>query len=139
MKRQVFILFFLVLGILFIIKGNSSSQPQESQEIPYQGVTLSFTYSDQIPHDYKPQSVLLPHTKNATQHKTSIAKQPILPSSDSCKENGGFYRAEFHECERLSQTWCDQNNGTYTPCASVCRHQPETIVCTRQCVKVCQL
>jgi hypothetical protein len=54
-----------------------------------------------------------------------------------CVDAGGKYLLLFNECENISSETCTTLGGTFNECASACRHAPEAVVCTAQCVPVC--
>jgi hypothetical protein len=70
---------------------------------------------------------------------------PTLKSENSaatekvCTDAGGKYLALFNECENVSSAACTAMGGAYNECASACRHAPEAVMCTAQCVPVCSL
>jgi len=72
------------------------------------------------------------NTEINTTEETNINLQEI------CETNSGNWIEEYNECEYLSEELCTELNGTYTDCASACRHidDPE-VMCTMQCVLVC--
>jgi hypothetical protein len=55
----------------------------------------------------------------------------------ACVDAGGKYLAAFKECENVSEASCKAMSGSYNECASACRHLPESVMCTAQCVPVC--
>jgi len=55
-----------------------------------------------------------------------------------CPANNGRWLEEYKECERFSEELCDWAEGEYYPCESACRHNPEAVMCTTQCVEVCK-
>ena len=55
----------------------------------------------------------------------------------ACTDAGGKYLALFKECENVSSAACTALGGTFDECASACRHAPEAVMCTAQCVPVC--
>lgn len=57
----------------------------------------------------------------------------------TCTDSGGTYLALFNECENVSSEACTAMGGTFDECASACRHAPEAVMCTAQCVPVCSL
>lgn len=57
--------------------------------------------------------------------------------SISCEENNGRWLLEHNECEYISMQWCKENKGQFKGCTSACRHQPDAMICTKQCVPVC--
>lgn len=73
------------------------------------------------------------------------AGTPPLKAEDStriekaCTDAGGKYLAPFSECEDVSSAACTAMGGAYNECASACRHEPEGVMCTAQCVPVCSL
>jgi hypothetical protein len=54
-----------------------------------------------------------------------------------CSDAGGKYLPLFNECENISSAACTTLGGTFDECASACRHAPEAVMCTAQCVPVC--
>jgi len=58
--------------------------------------------------------------------------------SRECVVNNGIWLAKFNECEiGLTESSCRKDGGTFNSCASACRHNPSSGVCTLQCVSVC--
>jgi hypothetical protein len=55
----------------------------------------------------------------------------------ACVDAGGVYIAEHVECELISEAACADMGGTFDECASACRHEPEDVVCTANCVPLC--
>ncbi|UCG24642.1 MAG: hypothetical protein JSW55_01165 [Chloroflexota bacterium] len=55
----------------------------------------------------------------------------------ACVDEGGIFIAEHNECEDISEDACTELGGEYDSCASACRHEPEDMICTAQCVLVC--
>lgn len=54
-----------------------------------------------------------------------------------CSASEGIWSEEFQECVNVSKEWCEQNLGSYNECASACRHDSESSICTMQCVPLC--
>jgi len=54
-----------------------------------------------------------------------------------CNEGGGTWLTAYNECEGLDKQTCTELGGKYEPCASACRHKPDTEVCIQICVEVC--
>jgi hypothetical protein len=42
-----------------------------------------------------------------------------------------------NECEGISQDLCNELGGNFDSCASACRNNPDSDICTMQCVIVC--
>ena len=61
----------------------------------------------------------------------------VAGAGQACADAGGTYLAAFDECEDVSQASCTEMGGSFDECASACRHLPETVMCTSQCVPVC--
>jgi hypothetical protein len=57
----------------------------------------------------------------------------------ACADAGGKYLALFNECENVSESSCKTMGGSFDDCGSACRHLPESVMCTAQCVPVCSL
>jgi hypothetical protein len=55
----------------------------------------------------------------------------------ACVDAGGKYLDPFNECENVSAASCKAMGGSFDECASGCRHLPESVMCTAQCVPVC--
>jgi len=55
----------------------------------------------------------------------------------ACVDAGGKYLDLFNECENVSEASCKAMGGSFDECASGCRHLPEAVMCTAQCVPVC--
>lgn len=58
--------------------------------------------------------------------------------ASGCQLNSGNWLAEHQECETGNSLWCEQTGGEFSECESACRHNPETDICTMQCVAVCK-
>lgn len=77
------------------------------------------------------------------QCKTSDGKNFVeevnttLNPEQLCHTYGGNWLQEFNECETISKEQCSIMDGTFNECESACRHQPDSKVCTLQCVPVC--
>lgn len=54
-----------------------------------------------------------------------------------CEENSGKWLEKDNECEYTNEDWCNIVRGKFMPCESACRHDPEALVCTMECVPVC--
>ncbi|MBD3203129.1 hypothetical protein GF327_02465 [Candidatus Woesearchaeota archaeon] len=54
-----------------------------------------------------------------------------------CLSFGGIWIATAEECEKITKQNCDKMNGNYNSCASACRNDPDTQICTKQCIQVC--
>ena len=61
----------------------------------------------------------------------------LMSPESQCQKYGGNWLPEFNECEAISEKQCSIINGTFNECESACRHKPESIACTLQCVQVC--
>lgn len=61
----------------------------------------------------------------------------LMSPESQCQKYGGNWLQEFNECEAISKEQCSIINGTFNECESACRHEPESIACTLQCVQVC--
>ena len=59
-------------------------------------------------------------------------------TQQSCENFGGKWLAPYNECEGLDQTQCQEVVGTFSVCASPCRHDPNAEVCIQTCASVCQ-
>ncbi|MGE3279007.1 MAG: hypothetical protein AB7J40_04435 [Candidatus Altimarinota bacterium] len=55
-----------------------------------------------------------------------------------CASANGKWLEDHRECEYVSKEWCDQKGGTFNECGSACRHNPESQICTKQCVIFCK-
>lgn len=55
-----------------------------------------------------------------------------------CNDTGGNWLSDYYECENISRGLCEEMDGVFNECESACRHNPETDVCTMQCVAVCK-
>lgn len=71
-----------------------------------------------------------------TPRQTKVPEVTVTRQS-SCEYNDGLWLEEYQECERINQDWCDRWAGDYNECGSVCRHDPDAKVCTRQCMSFC--
>ena len=60
-----------------------------------------------------------------------------LDLSQKCQDANGKWLEEYNECEGISEQECQELGGQYDNCASACRHDPNSAVCTMQCVMVC--
>lgn len=58
--------------------------------------------------------------------------------AESCAAADGNWLEQHNECEYVSSQWCSDQGGTYAACESACRHNPDTEICTMQCVPVCE-
>jgi hypothetical protein len=55
-----------------------------------------------------------------------------------CTESGGSYDLSNDECLGVSGAMCTDIGGAWNECASACRNNPEAVVCTMQCVQICE-
>lgn len=62
----------------------------------------------------------------------------INNKEQACVFAGGTWITESNECEDISMEDCHNFDGKYNECASACRNDPNTEVCTMQCVQVCK-
>lgn len=58
--------------------------------------------------------------------------------SNSCISNGGNWIEDANECEGIDRETCSSLGGNFNECASACRNDPDAMVCTMQCVLVCE-
>ncbi|MFW6014268.1 MAG: hypothetical protein ACOCQG_03775 [Candidatus Nanoarchaeia archaeon] len=49
----------------------------------------------------------------------------------------GKWLSEYNECEGINESVCLELEGSFDDCASACRHDPDSEVCTDVCVPVC--
>ncbi|PLW79391.1 hypothetical protein C0585_08175 [Candidatus Woesearchaeota archaeon] len=62
-----------------------------------------------------------------------------LSNKELCENlNGGTFIDSANECEGITKDLCEAVNGNYNECASACRNDPDAVVCTMQCVFVCE-
>lgn len=54
-----------------------------------------------------------------------------------CLSFDGTWIEDTKECEWMPKEQCDSMGGVFNECASACRNEPEAMVCTMQCVLVC--
>ncbi len=79
-------------------------------------------------------------TSPATPTPTPTPKAVDSTAAETaCTAAGGKYLALFNECENISSASCTVMSGTFDECGSACRHSPEAVMCTAQCVPVCSL
>lgn len=73
-------------------------------------------------------------------NKTSVIDDSSsdVSLSDSCTSNGGNWLDNSQECEGISKETCDSLGGNFNECASACRNDPDAMICTMQCVLVCE-
>lgn len=59
-----------------------------------------------------------------------------------CTASGGTWLGDYKECEgagdMLSEEKCTELGGKYFECESPCRHNPQTEMCIKLCMKVCK-
>ncbi len=60
-----------------------------------------------------------------------------LASFHHCTTLGGTWVTVVNECELISKDQCKTLDGTFNECGSACRHEPESTICTLQCVPFC--
>jgi hypothetical protein len=70
----------------------------------------------------------------SNEDKKENSKIPEL----ACNELEGTWIDIANECEGISEEQCINLGGNYNTCASACRNDPEAIMCTMQCVFVCE-
>ncbi len=73
-----------------------------------------------------------------TINNVNVKDPSAVAAEDFCKNNGGKWIDSAQECEGLSRSQCESQNGTFNECASVCRNDPDAEICTLQCVEVCE-
>ena len=57
--------------------------------------------------------------------------------SKSCKDFDGSWSSIHKEFEQISGDQCEELGGTFNGCASPCRHNPLSKICTMNCVQLC--
>jgi hypothetical protein len=63
----------------------------------------------------------------------------VLPTLEElCTEEGGNWIDDAQECEGIPKETCENLGGNFNECASACRNDPDAVVCTMQCVLVCE-
>ncbi len=68
-------------------------------------------------------------------------QQPLddaISLSEKCEELNGTWIEGAEECEYISKGSCEALGGKFQECASACRNDPDAMVCTMQCVIVCE-
>ena len=60
-----------------------------------------------------------------------------LDMQKQCVKENGRWLGEFNECEGILVNSCESLGGEFFECGSACRHEPESQVCTMQCVSYC--
>jgi len=80
-------------------------------------------------------------TVNVPQAVEPIPLDKFNPTgkSDTCQDNNGIWLDAYRECENIKPAWCASHGGVFNECGSACRHQPEALFCTAQCVPYCDL
>jgi len=58
--------------------------------------------------------------------------------SELCGKYNGTWVEVGKECEGISREICESNGGYFNECASACRNNKESTICTMQCVLVCE-
>jgi len=56
-----------------------------------------------------------------------------------CSLFDGIWLNETKECEKISEKDCNYMGGTFDDCASACRNEPSSDICTLNCVQVCKI
>jgi len=72
--------------------------------------------------------------KNITEGSCEKDRTP----EEKCRSKSGKWLEESKECENIVEVECESIGGTFNPCASACRNNPEAKICTLQCVLVCE-
>ncbi|MBT3348945.1 DUF3298 domain-containing protein [bacterium] len=93
------------------------------------------------PYAAGPQIVKIPFTDlNAILAPPFLAgtEDVVIDHSEICTSSGGNWLANHNECENVGRDWCEQEMGKFNECASACRNDPEAMMCTMQCVLVCE-
>ncbi len=67
----------------------------------------------------------------------TVEEAAVGGAGQACSDAGGTYLAAFDECEDISEASCTEMGGLFEACGSACRHLPEALMCTSQCVPVC--
>ena len=84
------------------------------------------------------QTEVLKECLVAKQQNPNESSQPSSSAAEKCKEKGGTWLEEYHECEGITAQQCSEMNGEYNSCASVCRHDPPGGDCIQVCIQVCK-
>jgi len=61
----------------------------------------------------------------------------ITDQESQCQNFNGTWLQDFNECEGISEEQCSTMKGNFNECESACRHMPDSVMCTLQCVPVC--
>lgn len=70
---------------------------------------------------------------------TEKIEEPVEPTlKEHCESQDGTWIESAQECEGLSKETCEANGGRFNECASACRNDPDAMICTMQCVLVCE-
>jgi len=83
--------------------------------------------------------VIAPKIENGIEDSPATEGDSLSVAA-TCENNNGTWLSEYKECEYISQTWCEENDGVFTGCGSACRHEAldSPSICTQQCVPLCK-
>ncbi|MFT7616271.1 MAG: hypothetical protein ACI8Y7_001100 [Candidatus Woesearchaeota archaeon] len=65
------------------------------------------------------------------------ACKDVVALEEACLSFDGTWLGDSQECEDLGKEECTNLGGAHNECASACRNDPESAVCTLQCIIVC--
>ena len=77
-------------------------------------------------------------TSDGTLFVEDVENQNDLDLEELCISEGGNWIESAKECEGISRDYCDELGGNFNECASACRNDPDAMICTLQCVLVCE-
>jgi putative hemolysin len=77
--------------------------------------------------------------KNENEETTIEEEFDLTELEIECNNAGGQWVGEYYECEYITEDFCEEYSGIFDPCGSACRHEPDDIICTKQCVPYCSL
>ena len=121
MKKIIFSL--LILALVFI----SACTTQENDTVVITDFNSCIQAGNSIMESYPRQCI--------ANGETFIEE---LSLKEVCENlNQGNWIESAKECEFISEEICEDMNGEYNECGSACRNDPNTEICTLQCVPFC--
>ncbi|MCF7799046.1 hypothetical protein K9M74_04020 [Candidatus Woesearchaeota archaeon] len=131
MKKTIFILLLSGISLLLVacaltLQSSTDGVLTDFEECIIMGGTI--IESNPLQCFYGNQSFT--ELINVTKSMTALVQ--------SCEVLGGNWIATSAECEGISQVDCEQLGGNFNSFALACRNDPNALVCTKQCVFVCE-
>lgn len=136
MKKIMIILMLLVVGSVIVACASDTDVMKEDESLNED--IAQITSFEECVAAGNPIMESYP-AKCAANGQTFTEEVTLEPSFElPCITNDGTWVYEANECEGLSKETCEDIGGHFNECASACRNDPDAVVCTQQCVFVCE-